>query len=143
LPASISDARRPRHQAGEESSSDLSGWVTAGKDRQWARGDWLGATIPDAYRSDGAHSLDWHYGAVIDRMVAEHRQRTRTLAAARGKAEADLREVERRAHETAGGGPRAERVGTTRVVMHPRNLSASRLHRMPDIGALVTCRCSG
>jgi site-specific DNA recombinase len=36
----------------EKYSADLSGWVTAGKDRQWERGDWIGGPIPDGYLSD-------------------------------------------------------------------------------------------
>jgi hypothetical protein len=41
----------------EKYSSDLSTWVTAGKDRQWERGDWIGGPIPDGYVPDGAKGL--------------------------------------------------------------------------------------
>jgi DNA invertase Pin-like site-specific DNA recombinase len=37
----------------ERYSADLSGWVRAGKGRQWERGDWIGGPVPDGYRTDG------------------------------------------------------------------------------------------
>jgi len=54
----------------EKYSSDLSGWVTAGKDRQWERGDWIGGPVPDGYQSDGARglALDPERAAVIRRV---------------------------------------------------------------------------
>jgi site-specific DNA recombinase len=55
----------------EKYSADLSTWVTAGKDRQFERGDWIGGPIPDGYLSDGEKGLrlDPERAPIIRRIV--------------------------------------------------------------------------
>src|SRR4051794_21700778 len=83
----------------EKYSSDLSTWVTAGKDRQWARGDWLGGAIPHGYRADGSPSLEFDPNrAPLVRRIFDR--------ALDGVAPAALaRELNADEERTVGGGP--------------------------------------